>query len=169
MARRYAAGEEDARDLVQETMLRAWRSFSPTDDRTYSRAWLFVIMRSAATDWHRSAARRIRLVPAADAELTELAPADLSEPFAPLGSGSEEQFRELLDDRIVSALDMLDAPFREVIVLSVAGDLTYREIAEVLDCPVGTVMSRIARARRALREGLADFAKTEGWIKGARS
>ena len=71
---------------------------------------------------------------------------------------SEAAFRELLDDRLTRALDALAPAFREVVILSVAGDLTYREIARVLDCPVGTVMSRMARARRALRERLADVA-----------
>ncbi len=165
VARRYVAGEEDVRDLVQETLLRAWRSFSPTDTRTYNRAWLYVIMRSAATDWQRAASRRVRLVPTTDAELTELAPADLSEPLPPLSFADESRFREFLDERIVAALDALDAPFREVVILSVAGDLAYREIAEVLDCPVGTVMSRMARARRALRDELAAFATKTGWIK----
>jgi RNA polymerase sigma-70 factor (ECF subfamily) len=55
-----------------------------------------------------------------------------------------------------------------VVILSVAGDLTYREIAEVLDCPVGTVMSRMARARRALRENLAAVARQEGWATERR-
>ena len=169
VARRYTAGEEDARDLVQETLLRAWRSFSPSQERSYSQAWLFVIMRSAAVDWQRTAKRRIKLVLTSDSELTELAPADLAEPFCPLPSMDEERFREFLDDRIVAALESLDASFREVIILSVAGELSYREIAEVLDCPVGTVMSRMARARRGLRENLAAFARQSGWMKETRS
>jgi RNA polymerase sigma-70 factor (ECF subfamily) len=165
VARRYAARAEDAGDLVQETLLRAWRSFSPTQERIYSSAWLFVIMRSAAVDWQRTARRRVKLVLASDSELTDLAPADLTEPLAPLPSMDERRFREFLDQRVVEALDGLEPAFREVVVLSVAGDLSYREIAEVLDCPVGTVMSRMARARRALRENLAAFAKQAGWIK----
>lgn len=169
VARRYTACAEDARDLAQETLLRAWRSFSTTEERNYSRAWLFVIMRNTVIDWHRAASRRINIVPASDLELTELEPADLTEAFAPLPSMDEQRFREFLDDRIVSALETLDPQFREVIVLSVAGDLNYREIAEALDCPMGTVMSRIARARRALRENLAAFAKQEGWLKVERS
>ncbi len=139
-------------------MLRAWRNYAPDDQRSYSRSWLYVILRSAVIDWDRAARRRIRLVPTPDGELTELAPADLTEPFAPLPNMSEERFREFLDDRVVEALDNLAPVFREVIVLSVAGDLNYREIAQVLDCPTGTVMSRLARARRALREQLGDFA-----------
>lgn len=161
-ARRYAATEHDAHDLVQETLLRAWRSFSPTGERGITRAWLLVIMRNVAAEWHRTAGRRISLVPVPISELTELATADPSEPFAPLPSMDEGQFRELLDDRLAAALDALEEPFREVVLLSVAGELTYREIAEVLDCPVGTVMSRMARARRALRERLSEYAGALG-------
>ncbi|MFQ5422571.1 MAG: sigma-70 family RNA polymerase sigma factor [Phycisphaerae bacterium] len=168
-AGRYAAREPDAHDLVQETLLRAWRGFSPADDRTYRRAWLFVILRNVALEWHRTATRRIRLVPVSDAELTEVAAAELSEPMCPLPTMSEDRFCEFLDDRIVAALDGLDGPFREVVLLSVAGGLSYREIAEVLDCPVGTVMSRMARARRALRERLAEFAPAHRRERGLRS
>lgn len=169
VARRYVPTTDDARDLVQETLLRAWRSFLPAENRVYGRAWLFVIMRSAVVDWHRTTKRRITLVPAAEAELTDLAPADLTEPFAPLPAMDEARFREFLDDRLAAALDGLDARFREVLILSVAGSLGYREIAEVLDCPLGTVMSRMARARRALREGLAAHARRAGWIREKRS
>ncbi len=169
VARRYAAGEEDARDLVQETLMRAWRGFSPTEERTYRLAWLFVIMRNIATEWHRAASRRVRLVSSCDNELTDLAPIDLQERLAPLPNLEERQFREFLRAQLSTALDKLDDPFREVVLLSVAGGLSYRQIAEVLDCPVGTVMSRMARARRALREGLADFARQEGLMRSERS
>lgn len=158
VAGRYAAHGGDAHDLVQETLLRAWKAFAPTEERSYRRAWLFVIMRNVALDWQRTASRRIDLVLVPDSELTELAPADLCEPFSAFPSMGEAEFRELLDERIATAFDKLEDAHREVIFLSVAGELTYREIAEVLDCPVGTVMSRMARARRALRTSLADFA-----------
>ena len=158
VARRYATEAESARDPVQETLLRAWRGFSPTEAGAYKASWLFVIMRNVALDWQRAARRRIKLSLSSYAELTEVAPDDPTEPFAPLPAMSEERFREFLDDRIAAALDALDPQFREVIILSVAGDLTYQEIAAVLDCPVGTVMSRMARARRTLREQLSQFA-----------
>lgn len=169
-ARQYVPRAGDAHDLVQEVLLRAWRGFTPTDESAYRRAWLFVIMRNVILEWRRTARRRIRITPVTDTELTELASSDPSEPFSPLPAMDEQQFREFLDDRIVAALDSLDAAFREVIVLSVAGDLNYREIAEVLDCPVGTVMSRMARARRILRERLAEYAhehrRKDGCEKG---
>ena len=167
-ARQYASTEEDTRDLVQEVLLRAWRNFAPNDERVYHRAWLFVILRHVALEWHRTAKRRIRIVPLADSALTDLAPADPTEPFHPLPAMDEAQFREFLDDRIAAALDALDDRFREVLILSVAGDLNYREIAEVLDCPVGTVMSRVARARRAMRERLGAFAQSRERTKGVR-
>lgn len=168
VARRYAADPESARDLVQETLLRAWRGFSPAEAGAYKASWLFVIMRNIALDWQRAAQRRIKLSPSSHAELTEVAPDDPIGPFAPLPGMSEERFREFLDDKIAAALDTLDPPFREVIILSVAGDLTYQEVAAVLDCPVGTVMSRMARARRTLREQLSQFAHATDPIRESR-
>jgi len=157
VAGEYCARREDVGDLVQETLLRAWRAFSPVEGPTHPRAWLFAIMRNVAIDWHRAASRQVSIAPTDYEELTELAGTEPGEPFAPLSAMNEEQFREFLDASVTRALDALEAPFREVVILSIAADMNYREIAEVLDCPVGTVMSRMARARRALRERLADF------------
>ncbi len=157
-ARQYARSDADARDLVQETLLRAWRGYLPAEDRTYRRAWLFVILRNVAAEWHRAAQRRIRLVPVSDAELTDRPTQPVDGSLAPLPNMDEARFREFLDDNVAAALDALDPAFREVVVLSVAGGLTYREIAEIVDCPIGTVMSRMARARRQLRSRLAALA-----------
>ncbi len=163
VAGRYANTREDGEDLVQEALLRAWKSFKPNEEHKYRGGWLFVILRSVAIDWARSKRTRIRLVPLDEHELTELFESDLSESLTPLPSLTEERFREFIDDRIASALDELEPIHREVIMLSVIGDLNYREIADVLNCPVGTVMSRMARARRALRGRLAEFARASGW------
>lgn len=148
--------------------MRAWGNFNDSDERTYGRAWLFVILRNIAYEWHRTAARRIRLVPHSAVELTELACSELNEPFAALPSLNEMQFYEFLDERLVAALEQLEPVHREVVVLSVAGGLNYREIGEVLDCPIGTVMSRMGRARRALRERLANYATAGIGTKGGR-
>jgi len=155
VARHYTAGEEDARDLVQEALLRAWSAYRPGADRSYSEGWFFVIQRRVAAEWARRMDRRVTLVPVEHGELTELVGTELSDPLQVLPSSTEGEFRELLDQRLASAFDSLNPAFREVILLSVAGDLNYREIAQVLACPLGTVMSRMARARRALRERLA--------------
>lgn len=168
VARKYCARREDAADLVQETLLRAWRAFSPAGEPTHPRAWLFSIMRNTVIDWHRESTRRVSILPSAQEELTEIAGPGLDEPLTPLATMKEEEFREFLDAAVVRAFDALDTPSREVIMLSVAGELTYREIGEVLDCPIGTVMSRMARARSALRERLADFARSPQHRKEAR-
>lgn len=158
VAGHYGRGRVDAQDLVQETMLRAWRGFSQTDGRSYSAAWLFVILRNVAIEWGRSAAHRVREVPLPVTELTELVAPELADPLAAFPALRESEFCELLDQRMAQAIRELEVPYREVLVLSVVGGLGYREIAEALDCPLGTVMSRMARARRALRERLAAFA-----------
>ncbi len=159
VARQYVTSEADASDLVQETLLKAWKSFSSTEEKEYSRAWLFVIMRNAALDWQKMNKRRIKLFLVPHSELTEIAASDLNEPLCQMPVMDEERFLQFVDDHIVAALDTIDPAFREVIILSAAGGLKYSEIAQVLDCPMGTVMSRMARARSRLREYLADFAR----------
>ena len=126
-------------------------------------------MRNVTIDWQRAARRRIRFELVTDSELTEVAAPDPAEPLCPLPTLDEDRFREFLDDKVVAALDAIDPAYREVLILAVAGDLTYREIGEVLDCPVGTVMSRMARARRGLRERLSEFARATGWVTENRS
>ena len=157
VARQYTVSEADVSDLVQETLLKAWKSFSSTEEREYCRAWLFVIMRNVAIDWQKMNKRRIKLSPVAHSELTEIAESDLNEPFCQMPMMDEERFLQFVDDHIVAALDTIDPAFREVIILSAAGGLKYSEIAQVLDCPIGTVMSRMSRARIRLRKYLADF------------
>lgn len=167
MAAHYANGNEDANDLVQETLLRAWRGYSPLDEKNYRSAWLFVIMRNIVFEWQRSAASRVRLKCVPDTELTEYLAQDLGDALPRYPSLDEKTFRELLDERLASAFDALEPASREVILLSVEGDLNYREIAEVLGCPIGTVMSRMARARRALRERLSCLAGAKNVSRGA--
>ncbi len=158
VARKYTVSEADVSDLVQETLLKAWKSFSSTEEREYCRAWLFVIMRNIALDWQKRNKHRIKLYLVAHSELTEIAASDLNEPLCQMPMMDEERFLQFVDDHIIAALDAIDPAFREVIILSAAGGLKYIEIAQVLDCPMGTVMSRMARARKKLRERLADFA-----------
>ena len=158
VAKRYVVSETDASDLVQETLLKAWKSFLSTEDREYRRAWLFIIMRNIVLDWQKRDKRRIKLSPIEHSELTEIAASDLNEPLCQMPVMDEERFLQFVDERIIEALDAIDPAFREVIILSAAGGLKYIEIAKVLDCPLGTVMSRMARARKKLRERLADFA-----------
>jgi RNA polymerase sigma-70 factor (ECF subfamily) len=167
VARHYARSAEDARDLVQETLLRGWAAYHSGEDRSYREGWLFVIQRRVAAEWARRAGRRVRLDTLGHDELTDLVGTELSEPLDALPASTEQRFDEFLDDDLAAAFDALEPPFREVVLLSIGADLSYREIAEVLDCPLGTVMSRMARARRALRERLASVARASGWKVGS--
>lgn len=133
---RLTRNAADAEDLVQETYLRAFRAFQLFRPGTNIRAWLFTILYRVRADHFRKAARSPRTV-----ELLHDGPA-----VAPaqdrLAGGQEEVLR---------ALDRLPVPFRNAVVLRDMQDLTYDEIAGVLQVPMGTVMSRIHRGRALLR------------------
>lgn len=129
----------DAEDLVQETYLRAYKAFDRYTPGTNIRAWLYTILHRVRTDAFRRAGRSPQTV-----ELANDGPA-----VAPtqdrLASGHED---------ITRALDRLPEAFRMAVVLRDIEELSYQEIAEVLDIPIGTVMSRIHRGRAMLREAL---------------
>ena len=162
---RLTGGDGDeAADLVQETFLRAHRFWGKFERGTNVKSWLFTICRN--TFLHRKdLARNRREQPASqtDTELDRI-------PTAPLfhvKSKDPERtfFHGLIDDEVVSAIDELPHDFREVLVLSDLGELRYAEIAEVLDIPVGTVKSRLFRARNLLQERLRAFAVRSGYLE----
>lgn len=145
-----------AEDLVQETMLRAlraWRSFQPG---TNARAWLVTILRNQFINSWR-ARRRAPTAVAFDAipELPDVGDPDPEGRF----------FRDLVDDEVLAAVDALPDDFREVLVLSDMEGLPYAEIAVALGVPVGTVKSRLFRARRILQGRLRRYAEETGMIK----
>jgi RNA polymerase sigma-70 factor (ECF subfamily) len=139
-AYRLTRNAHDAEDLVQETYLRAYRAFDGYQADTNIRGWLYTILYRARTDSYRRAARSPRTVELLGEGPTVPAPQDA------LASGREE---------ISHALDALPECFRTAVVLRDVQDLSYDEIARVLDVPIGTVMSRIHRGRALLRESLA--------------
>ena len=165
-ALRLTRGDQDAADdLVQETFMNAYRSWHTFERGSNARSWLFTICRNAFLKGrHRSGAKRE--VPASQLGTNEekglgIGPAFGDEPMDPEGAF----FHETLDDEVVQAIDALPEEFREVLVLSDLGDLTYGEIARVLDVPNGTVKSRLFRGRRLLQERLLEFARDAGYVK----
>ena len=145
-ARWIAHNSDDAEDLVQETYLKALRSFASFQPGTNFRAWMFRILRntflSSRTKFER------RMTDALDSD--EDGPS-LSATFAT----PESLLVELSgNDAVKCAIEQLPVIFREVILLCDVEDASYREIAEILSIPIGTVMSRLARARKAVRESL---------------
>lgn len=134
----------EAEDLVQDTLLRAYRGISGFDGR-YPRAWLLTILRN--THINRNRRTRPELLDDPDGALGRLA--EVSSADRP-DAGVDDEF----DVAIVRALEQLDVRFREVVELVDIDGLSYAEAAGVLDVPVGTVMSRLHRARSRIRDRL---------------
>jgi RNA polymerase sigma-70 factor (ECF subfamily) len=157
VARHLANTREDAEELVQETYARAfrsWRSFTPG---TNLRAWLLRIL----TNLNIDRGRRLQRTP----DIQPLEENDyflynrLEESAGPDGNSQEERVIERLSqDDIVTALSAVPHDFRDVVVLVDIGDFSYQDAANILDIPVGTVMSRLHRGRRILKRELAETA-----------
>ena len=143
LARWLTRNDHDAEDVVQEAFLRAYRFF-PSFRGGDARAWLLAIVRNACWTWLR--VNRSREV------ATALEDAD--EPVDDAASVEEDLVRRADGERLRRALEELSGEFREVIVLREFEELSYREIAEVAGIPIGTVMSRLTRARRRLQATL---------------
>ena len=148
LARYLVRDEHDAQDVVQEAALRALRYFDGYRGGD-SRAWLLSIVRNCAMDRHHERGRDFDTIPI-DESIAGNSHAD-----ALVLEGSER-------DRIMRAVDSLPVEFREVIVLREVEELSYKEISAVVGAPIGTVMSRLARARKRLADLLGDPALEVG-------
>lgn len=164
---RLTRGDQDAaEDLVQEAFLRAHRFWHTYERGTNAKSWLFTICRNAYLH-DKELVRNQREQPAADLD-ARVEALSAASAFEPSSSDPEQEFFDrLIDDQVVDAIDALSDEFREVLVLSDLGDLQYAEIARVLDIPVGTVKSRLFRARRLLQDRLREFAVEAGYVQEA--
>lgn len=160
-ARRLTTTRFDAEDLVQETMLRAYSSFGSYRDGTNLRAWLFRIMYNTWVDDYRARQRRPPEVLSEDISDGQLA-ASGSHTSMGLRSAEIEALESMRDDEIADAMDALPVESRMVVYFADVIGLRYREIATLLGVPQGTVMSRLHRARRRLRELLGEVARERG-------
>ena len=147
-ALRLTGKAPDAEDLVQETCLRAFRAFDQLKQPKEVRAWVFAILRSV---FLRQAERRSH--PAAGLSVEDLDGAALAHA---LHEGDASPARQALLQEVRRATLNLPLPYREALVLAHVGGFSYREMADILEIPLGTVMSRLFRARRMLRAALTD-------------
>lgn len=157
VARRLLGNSEDAADAVQETLLRAFRTWSSFRAGTDSRAWLFTILYSiSANRWHqrRRRPREVSLDALEERFERELASDTWEDPLARL-EGGHHGAGEAVD----AALAELPPEFRATVVLVDLEELTYEEAAAALGCPVGTIRSRLARGRRLLAALLAEHVR----------
>jgi len=154
---------EDAADLVQETYLRAYRTFANFRAGTNCKAWLFTIQYSIFVNKYRKAQREPETVSMNEWEETyhrEMADPAWDDEFAALTSFE----KEWQGPEIAEALGKLPEEFRAAVLLVDVEQLTYEEAARVLSCPVGTLRSRLFRARRALFVELSGYARKMGFI-----
>jgi RNA polymerase sigma-70 factor (ECF subfamily) len=157
-ALRLTRNPADAEDLVQETYLRAFRFRDRFATGSNLRAWLFKILTNTAISRFRHTSRE-----SGDASLDEMEESDLYAHIAEGGRGEsaeDELLSAVLDVDVRQAIEDLPEPFRLAVVLSDVEGFTYKEIADMLDVPLGTVMSRLFRGRRILRKRLTDAARS---------
>ena len=162
---RYLTGRDaDAEDLVQETFAKAYASFHQFQPGTNLKAWLFRILTNTFFNLRRSRKRHNPIE-------TDVSPeVELAMSESNMDQGIYRPIDAQLLDNVVSkhvteALDTLPPEFRTVLLLADLHDFSYKEIADVVECPVGTVMSRLYRARKAMQKQLLDHAVREGIVE----
>jgi RNA polymerase sigma-70 factor (ECF subfamily) len=159
-ALRMTLDQSEAEDLVQETYLKAFRFFDKFEQGTNCKAWLFRIMKNSYINRYRKAQKA-----------PETLDYDTVEEYYYSISGQEMEgqdqartlFANLLDDEVTAAIERLPEDFRTVVILCDIEEFTYEEIAEFVDCPVGTVRSRLHRGRKLLRDALLEYAAGRGY------
>jgi len=156
-ARRLTGSEQEAEDLVQEALTKGLRAFGRLREDTNHRAWIFTILRNTFLSRIRKQGRETLL------EDTEAIVDPTAGPERQGHLLGEQGWRHGFEDEVLEALAELPEAQRTAVVLCDIEGLTYGEIAEVLDCPIGTVRSRIHHARRRLRETLNRYAIDRGY------
>lgn len=155
-----------AEDLVQETYLRALNAFPNLRDPDRIRPWLFRIMSRLAIDRHRSTHREVPLPSLEDSDHFSLYDLIWEEDPLPYSDRLHEDFLgQFHDEEVRAALLALPETYRVALVLLYSEEMSYRELADVLGCPVGTVMSRLHRGRKLLERELWEYAKKRGLVR----
>jgi RNA polymerase sigma-70 factor (ECF subfamily) len=155
----------DSEDLVQDTMLAAYRFFDKFEPGTNIKAWLFKILTNTFINKYR---KRVREREVRDLIDQDESPSLMSEDVAEKSRDPESAIvGALLSDDVRRALDGIPYDYRLAVVLCDLEELSYKEIADIMDCPVGTVMSRLHRGRRLLQKALREYAIEQGIVKAA--
>jgi RNA polymerase sigma-70 factor (ECF subfamily) len=164
-ALRMTRSRSNAEDLVQETYIKGWRSFHTFQEGTNLRAWLFRIMTNTYINKYNAQKRKGTEVELDDVEELFLYKRLGSIDQSQLSSSAEDQMLELFtDDEVKSALEDLPEDFRIPVLLSDVDGFSYKEISEMLEIPIGTVMSRLHRGRKAMQKMLYEYARERGLI-----
>jgi RNA polymerase sigma-70 factor (ECF subfamily) len=164
-ALRMTRNAPDAEDLVQETYLRAFRGFSSFQEGTNLKAWLYRILTNSFINTYRKKQRQPQVVEGPD-DIEEWYLFDKLGGQSVEGSAEEEVLDRIPDAEVKAALESLSDNFRLPVLLADVEGFSYKEIAEIMDTPIGTVMSRLHRGRKALEKALWETARERGLVDG---
>lgn len=169
MALRLVFNKEEAEDLVQETYLKAYRFFDTFQKGTNVKAWLFKILRNTFINKYRKSTSMpgevfLEDIESVNAGMTYEQETKHEETIDTLESKYTD-LSSLLDDDVKRAIDSLPIEYREAILFSDVEELSYKDISEITNVPIGTVKSRLNRARKLLQKSLWEYAKDRGFIK----
>lgn len=159
-AYRMCNSQLDADDLIQETYLRAYRFFHKFEKGTNCKAWLFRIMKNLFINKYRKNQKEPGKV---DYEDIENFYDSIKSERVDSTDLQEKMFANTLDDEVITALNSLQDDFKTVVILCDLEGLSYEEIAEFVQCPIGTVRSRLHRGRKMLQQKLLDYARDKGF------
>ena len=160
-ALRLARNRDDAQDLTQEAVVRAYQAYDRFDGSNF-KAWMLRILTNLYINRYRKAKRDPSVESLDDTPVAEAVAAEGGDP-------GSELFDSLMSEQVEEALQSLPDEYRVAVLLCDVEGMSYEEIASMLEVPIGTVRSRIARGRGALRAKLTEFARAEGYIKGSAS
>ncbi|WP_100468977.1 sigma-70 family RNA polymerase sigma factor [Mycobacteroides abscessus] len=163
-ALRMTRNPADAEDLVQETMVKAYAGFGTFKEGTNLKAWLYRILTNTYINIYRKKQRQPAEYPTEEITDWQLA-ANAEHTSTGLRSAEIEALDGLPDDEIKEALNKLPEEFRMAVYYADVEGFPYKEIAEIMDTPIGTVMSRLHRGRRQLRDLLSEVAKDRGFLR----
>ncbi|RZV58200.1 MAG: sigma-70 family RNA polymerase sigma factor [Flavobacteriaceae bacterium] len=152
--------DADANDLVQETYLKAYRFVHSYERGTNAKAWLFKILKNAFINEYRKRSKQPSKIELSEVINYQDADTNQSPSFVDL---REEVFSGLIGDEVTNAVNNLPVDFRTVVLLCDVEGFSYEEISKIMDIPIGTVRSRLHRARNMLKEVLIDYAKKLGF------
>src|SRR5215467_12870645 len=167
-AMRMTRNPADAEDLVQETYLKAYRAFESFQEGTNLKAWLYRILTNTFINSYRSRKRRPEQTELDDVEDLYLYRRLGGLEAVAAGRGAEEEVLDhFTEAEVKEAVEALPEQFRMAVLLADVEGFSYKEIAEILDVPIGTVMSRLHRGRRALQKRLYEFGRQRGLVPNA--